>query len=68
MKKSEIAREFADAHKYDFDADYANLLAQGVTIIREPKVMDYGKVAVFADLYGNLWDLIAFAPGHRLVG
>ena len=37
----------------------------GITFVRPPKVEDYGTVAVFADLYGNLWDLVQFAPGHR---
>ena len=61
-------RVFLFLRTNDFDADYANLLAESITIIREPKVMDYGKVAVFADLYGNQWDLIEFASGHRLAG
>ncbi|WP_460611644.1 VOC family protein [Hymenobacter seoulensis] len=38
--------------------DYARLLAQGVTIVRPPVVEPYGEVLVFADLYGNLWDLL----------
>jgi hypothetical protein len=42
----------------DFDRDYANLREKGVRIIREPVVEEYGKVCVFADLYGNLIDLI----------
>ena len=42
----------------DFDRDFKNLLANNIQIIREPVEEDYGKVAVFADLYGNLWDLI----------
>ena len=35
--------------------------ARGVRFVREPAVHDYGKVAVFEDLYGNLWDLVQFA-------
>lgn len=35
--------------------------------VREPKTFDYGTVAVFADLYGNLWDIVQFADGHPLV-
>jgi hypothetical protein len=35
--------------------------AQGVQFVREPKTEDYGTVAVFKDLYGNLWDLIEFS-------
>jgi len=42
----------------DFARDHQNLLNNGVTIVREPKIEPYGQVAVFADLYGNLWDLI----------
>jgi catechol 2,3-dioxygenase-like lactoylglutathione lyase family enzyme len=45
----------------DFDRDHAAYLAAGVTFVREPKLADYGKVAVFRDLYGNLWDLVQFA-------
>ena len=42
----------------DFWRDYNNLLANDVRIIREPSEEEYGTVAVFADLYGNLWDLL----------
>lgn len=52
----------------DFERDYANLLRQEIEIIREPKNADYGRVAVFADLYGNLWDLVQFAEDHPLAG
>ncbi len=48
----------------DFDRDHAAFTAAGVEWIRPPAVQPYGKVAVFADLYGNLWDLVEFAPGH----
>lgn len=44
----------------DFRRDYENYKAKGVEFVREPKTEDYGTVAVFADLYGNLWDLIEF--------
>ena len=46
----------------DFDRDYEVYRARGVRFIREPKAAPYGKVAVFEDLYGNLWDLVQFAP------
>jgi len=36
-------------------------LSKEVKFIRKPKVEEYGTVAVFADLYGNLWDLIEFS-------
>jgi catechol 2,3-dioxygenase-like lactoylglutathione lyase family enzyme len=42
----------------DFWRDYAEMRAAGVRFVREPKNAAYGIVAVFADLYGNLWDLI----------
>ncbi|RVT95016.1 hypothetical protein EOD43_02760 [Sphingomonas crocodyli] len=45
----------------DFARDHAAFLAKGVRFVREPATHDYGTVAVFADLYGNLWDLIEFA-------
>ena len=48
----------------DFTRDYDNLVANGVKIVREPKEFDYGKVAVFEDPYGNLWDLIQHRAGH----
>ncbi len=44
----------------DFWRDYKNMQTQGITFVREPKTEDYGTVAVFADLYGNLWDLVEF--------
>ncbi|HMV49522.1 MAG TPA: VOC family protein [Blastocatellia bacterium] len=42
----------------DFWRDYREMLSLGIKFVREPKVEDYGTVAVFEDLYGNLWDLI----------
>ncbi len=42
----------------DFYRDYQNFKANGINFIREPKQEEYGTVAVFEDLYGNLWDLI----------
>ncbi|HEX7173847.1 MAG TPA: VOC family protein, partial [Pyrinomonadaceae bacterium] len=44
----------------DFWRDYKNMLSQDIVFVREPKNEDYGTVAVFKDLYGNLWDLIEF--------
>ena len=44
----------------DFRRDYENYRARGVAFVREPKTEDYGTVAVFQDLYGNLWDLVEF--------
>jgi catechol 2,3-dioxygenase-like lactoylglutathione lyase family enzyme len=42
----------------DFWRDYNEMLATGIKFVREPKTESYGTVAVFEDLYGNLWDLI----------
>ena len=41
-----------------FAKDHAALLARGVNFLEAPRSEDYGTVAVFADLYGNRWDLI----------
>ncbi|WP_370089329.1 VOC family protein [Ekhidna sp.] len=51
-------RVFLFMHTDDFDGYYAQLEANGVQIIREPSQEPYGRVCVFSDLYGNLWDLI----------
>lgn len=51
-------RVFLFLNTDDFWRDYERLKAKGVRIVREPKQQDYGMVAVFADLYGNLWDLL----------
>ena len=42
----------------DFWRDYEDMLSAGIIFIRPPKEEPYGTVAVFEDLYGNLWDLI----------
>ena len=42
----------------DFWRDYKKMVSLGIKFIREPKEASYGTVAVFEDLYGNLWDLI----------
>lgn len=46
----------------DFWRDHQAMLAKGVQFVRDPKQAEYGTVAVFKDLYGNLWDLVQFAP------
>jgi catechol 2,3-dioxygenase-like lactoylglutathione lyase family enzyme len=48
----------------DFQRDYNEMRAKGVRFVREPKVESYGTVAVFEDLYGNLWDLIEPSKGN----
>jgi catechol 2,3-dioxygenase-like lactoylglutathione lyase family enzyme len=42
----------------DFWRDYNDYLSKGINFVRPPKTESYGAVAVFQDLYGNLWDLI----------
>jgi len=49
----------------DFWRDYRQMLANGVSFIREPVEQAYGTVAVFEDLYGNLWDLVEHKAGSR---
>ncbi|UFH52155.1 VOC family protein [Spirosoma sp. KNUC1025] len=51
-------RVFLFLYTDNFARDYQNLLDQSITIVRRPTVEPYGTVAVFEDLYGNLWDLI----------
>ena len=48
----------------DFWRDYHRMEAAGVRFVREPKQAPYGMVAVFEDLYGNLWDLLQLNDGH----
>lgn len=51
-------RVFLFLHTDDFRRDYAAYQAAGVVFVRGPKEEAYGTVAVFEDLYGNLWDLV----------
>jgi catechol 2,3-dioxygenase-like lactoylglutathione lyase family enzyme len=51
-------RVFLFLHTYDFWRDYTEYVARGVVFRRAPKEETYGTVAVFEDLYGNLWDLL----------
>lgn len=44
----------------NFDRDFEQMKARGVKFSREPTVQEYGKVAVFEDLYTNQWDLIEY--------
>ncbi len=55
-------RVFLFLHTDDFHRDYENLLRKGVKFLRPPSVESYGIVAVFEDLYGNLWDLVQPNP------
>jgi catechol 2,3-dioxygenase-like lactoylglutathione lyase family enzyme len=51
-------RVFLFLHTDNIQKDYENLVEQKIRIIRGPSSEPYGKVLVFEDLYGNLWDLI----------
>ncbi|CAM4186885.1 VOC family protein [Pseudoalteromonas byunsanensis] len=50
----------------DFWRDHENMLKQGIEFVRPPSEQDYGTVAVFQDLYGNLWDLLQLKPEHSV--
>ena len=50
----------------DFWRDYNEMLSKDIEFVREPKDQSYGTVAVFKDLYGNLWDLIQFKENHPI--
>lgn len=51
-------RVFLFLHTDDFERDYAGYQSKGVVFTRPPREMPYGTVAVFQDIYGNLWDLV----------
>ncbi len=51
-------RVFLFLHTDDFWRDFHAYKSRGVIFVREPKAESYGTVAVFRDLYGNLWDLV----------
>ena len=51
-------RVFLFLNTDDFWRDYKSMVALGITFVREPTLESYGTVAVFKDLYGNLWDLL----------
>lgn len=61
-------RVFLFMHTDDFWRDYHGMKEKGVSFIREPSVEEYGTVAVFEDLYGNLWDLIGPANAPETSG
>jgi catechol 2,3-dioxygenase-like lactoylglutathione lyase family enzyme len=56
-------RVFLFLHTDNFWRDYERYKAQGIVFVREPMNEPYGTVAVFKDLYGNLWDLLE-PKGH----
>ncbi|NNC76521.1 MAG: VOC family protein [Woeseiaceae bacterium] len=57
-------RVFLFLNTDDFWRDYKAMQQTGIEFVREPKTEDYGTVAVFKDLYGNLWDLIEYVADH----
>ena len=59
-------RVFLFLYTDNFERDYQNLLDQNIEIIRPPVVEPFGQVAVFADLYGNMWDLIEPSTENQL--
>lgn len=59
-------RVFLFLNTDDFWRDYNNMKKIGIEFVREAKEADYGTVAVFKDLYGNLWDLVEFVDGHPM--
>lgn len=60
-------RVFLFLNTDDFWRDYQNMLEKGIKFVREPKQAEYGFVAVFEDLYGNLWDLLQLNDDHPVV-
>lgn len=59
-------RVFLFLNTDDFWRDYNDMVGKGIEFVREPKEADYGTVAVFKDLYGNLWDLLQLNAAHPL--
>lgn len=51
-------RVFLFLNTDDFWRDYDDMVSRGIKFVRDPKKEAYGLVAVFEDLYGNLWDLL----------
>jgi len=51
-------RVFLFLHTDNFEADYRRMLQNGVQFVEQPRKEEYGRVVVFADLYGNRWDMV----------
>jgi catechol 2,3-dioxygenase-like lactoylglutathione lyase family enzyme len=60
-------RVFLFLHTDNFERDYQNLLDNQIEIVRPPQKEIYGTVAVFKDIYGNLWDLIEPTGENKLL-
>lgn len=59
-------RVFLFLNTDDFWRDYNEMIQKGIEFVREPKEADYGMVAVFRDLYGNLWDFLQLNEDHHI--
>ena len=59
-------RVFLFLYTDDFHRDYQQMVDRGVNFVRKPKTESYGTVAVFEDLYGNLWDLLQPSDSNQL--
>ncbi len=59
-------RVFLFLNTDDFWRDYNDFVSKGIKFVREPKEVEYGMVAVFEDLYGNLWDLLQLKADHPI--
>lgn len=59
-------RVFLFLNTDDFWRDYNEMVSKGIEFVRDPKKQSYGMVAVFKDLYGNLWDLIELNQDHLI--
>jgi catechol 2,3-dioxygenase-like lactoylglutathione lyase family enzyme len=59
-------RVFLFLNTDDFWRDYNKMASKGIKFVREPKKEAYGMVAVFEDLYGNLWDLLELKGDHPI--
>ena len=59
-------RVFLFLNTDDFWRDYNEMVSRGIKFVRTPKEESYGLVAVFEDLYGNLWDLLQINANHPL--
>lgn len=60
-------RVFLFLNTDDFWRDYNEMVLRGIEFVREPKDQSYGMVAVFKDLYGNLWDLVELKEDHPML-
>ncbi|MFB9329438.1 VOC family protein [Paenibacillus aurantiacus] len=59
-------RVFLFLNTDDFWRDYNEMTARGIEFVRPPQEQPYGMVAVFKDLYGNLWDLLQLNEDHPI--